>query len=138
MTSTIRNILAGFILLTASCTTPPSGSQEKTVPVIGFIDYVEDATLAQAKMGFLNALRDSGFSEETGTLNIIYRNAQGDQPTLLQAVDYIVSKGVSPDRITAKGYGEERLVNQCKNGVACTKAEHRLNRRTEFTVTGLE
>ena len=54
------------------------------------------------------------------------------------AVDYIVSKGVSPDRITAKGYGEERLVNQCKNGVACTKAEHRLNRRTEFTVTGLE
>ena len=92
MTSTIRNILAGFILLTASCTTPPSGSQEKTVPVIGFIDYVEDATLAQAKMGFLNALRDSGFSEETGTLNIIYRNAQGDQPTLLQAVDYIVSQ----------------------------------------------
>ncbi len=54
------------------------------------------------------------------------------------AVDYIVSKGISPDRITATGYGEERLINQCKDGVSCTKEEHRLNRRTEFMIKGLE
>ncbi len=54
------------------------------------------------------------------------------------AVDYIISKGISPDRITAVGYGEERLINKCKDGVPCTKEEHRLNRRTEFMIKGLE
>lgn len=50
------------------------------------------------------------------------------------AVDYIVSKGISRDRITAKGYGETKLLNKCKNGVKCTEEEHALNRRTEFKV----
>ena len=54
------------------------------------------------------------------------------------AVDYILSKGITADRITAKGYGEERLINNCKNGVRCTKEEHRMNRRTEFVILGLE
>jgi outer membrane protein OmpA-like peptidoglycan-associated protein len=50
------------------------------------------------------------------------------------AVHYIVSKGINPARITAKGYGESRLVNRCKNGVPCTEEEHQMNRRTEFKV----
>ena len=49
-------------------------------------------------------------------------------------VDYIVSKGISADRIEYKGYGETQLVNQCSNGVKCSKEEHQLNRRTEFTI----
>ncbi len=49
-------------------------------------------------------------------------------------VDYIVSKGISIDRITYKGYGETDLVNDCTNGMKCTDAEHQLNRRTEFTI----
>jgi flagellar motor protein MotB len=35
------------------------------------------------------------------------------------AVDYIVSKGVNANRITAKGYGETKLVNGCADGVQC-------------------
>lgn len=54
------------------------------------------------------------------------------------AVAYIVAHGISPDRITAKGYGESRLVNRCKNGVKCSKAEHQQNRRTEFKVIRLK
>jgi outer membrane protein OmpA-like peptidoglycan-associated protein len=50
------------------------------------------------------------------------------------AVDYIVSQGISPSRLIAKGYGETRLLNKCANGVPCTEAEHQLNRRTEFKV----
>jgi outer membrane protein OmpA-like peptidoglycan-associated protein len=50
------------------------------------------------------------------------------------AVHYIVSKGINPARITAKGYGESQLVNKCKNGVPCTEEEHQMNRRTEFKV----
>ncbi len=75
-----------FLLLACQSNTP------KDVPVIGFIDFVEDATLAQARTGFYDALKISGYSEDSNTLKIIYRNAQGDQAVLLQAVDYIISQ----------------------------------------------
>ncbi|MDD3739246.1 MAG: OmpA family protein [Lentimicrobiaceae bacterium] len=51
------------------------------------------------------------------------------------AVEYIISKGINAERITAKGYGETKLVNKCADGVPCTKEEHQMNRRTEFKVT---
>ncbi|SEQ59307.1 OmpA family protein [Neolewinella agarilytica] len=47
------------------------------------------------------------------------------------AVNYIIGKGVSRDRILARGYGETRLLNRCANGVNCSESEHRINRRTE-------
>ncbi len=53
------------------------------------------------------------------------------------AVGYILRKGISKDRIDAKGYGETRLINRCKNGVKCSDAEHRQNRRTEFKILAL-
>jgi len=49
-------------------------------------------------------------------------------------VNYLVSKGISRDRLVAKGYGETRLKNRCANGVDCTEAEHQQNRRTEFRI----
>lgn len=67
---------------------------KKDIPVIGFLDFVEDATLAQARQGFINALEEGGFSEKSKTIKIIYRNAQGDIPTLVQACDYMLSKKV--------------------------------------------
>lgn len=53
-------------------------------------------------------------------------------------VEYIISKGISPDRITSKGYGETQLVNGCSDGVYCSEVEHQLNRRTEFVITNFE
>lgn len=52
------------------------------------------------------------------------------------AVRYIVLQGIDASRISAKGYGESRLVNHCSDGVYCTPEEHQANRRTEFRVTG--
>lgn len=52
------------------------------------------------------------------------------------AVEYIISKGINAKRITAKGYGEQKLVNRCGNGVECTDEEHQQNRRTEIKITG--
>ena len=49
------------------------------------------------------------------------------------AVDYIVSQGISADRLVAKGYGETRLV--VKN--AKTEEEHQRNRRTEIKILEL-
>jgi outer membrane protein OmpA-like peptidoglycan-associated protein/tetratricopeptide (TPR) repeat protein len=50
------------------------------------------------------------------------------------AKKYLVEKGIDRGRIVAKGYGETKLVNQCKNGVKCSEEEHLLNRRTEFRI----
>jgi len=50
------------------------------------------------------------------------------------AVDYLVSRGIARDRMVAKGYGETRLVNNCGNGVPCSREQHQANRRTEVTV----
>jgi peptidoglycan-associated lipoprotein len=51
------------------------------------------------------------------------------------AVDYIISKGIPAERITAKGYGETQPVNKCTNFVECSEEEYQINRRTEFKVT---
>ena len=49
-------------------------------------------------------------------------------------VEYIISRGISPERIVSKGYGETQLVNDCGNGVKCTEEEHQQNRRTEILI----
>lgn len=52
--------------------------------------------------------------------------------------DYIISKGISPERIqSAIGYGEERLLNRCNGTVRCTEQEHFKNRRSEFIIVGM-
>ncbi len=48
------------------------------------------------------------------------------------SADYLVSLGVDRSRITAKGYGESKMVNKCFDGVECSEAAHEKNRRTEF------
>ena len=49
-------------------------------------------------------------------------------------VDYIVSQGISRKRLTANGYGESQLLNQCADDVECTDEQHQVNRRTEMKV----
>ncbi|MBW6491250.1 MAG: OmpA family protein [Lentimicrobium sp.] len=53
------------------------------------------------------------------------------------AVEYIKSRGINKDRITSKGYGEYKLVNQCSDNVQCSEVEHQKNRRTEIKISGL-
>ncbi|MEC7752855.1 OmpA family protein [Roseivirga sp. UBA1976] len=72
-------------------------------------------------------------SDDDYNLDLSQRRAQA-------AVDYIVSKGISADRLIAKGYGESQLVNGCTNERIdeCTEEEHQQNRRTEFKVIEYE
>lgn len=87
----ICGLLFFFSLL--SC----SQQKQSNIAIIGYLDLLEDETLAQARKGFFIALKENGFSDKEGTLKIIYRNAHGDQPTLLQACDYLISQ--NPDLI---------------------------------------
>lgn len=64
-------------------------------------------------------------------------NERLSQRRAQSAVDYLVSRGISSDRMVAQGYGERRLVNHCRDGVSCSRADHQANRRTEVTVLGL-
>ena len=51
-------------------------------------------------------------------------------------LEYLVQRGIAKSRLTAKGYGESQLVNQCADGVQCSEAEHQLNRRSTFVIVG--
>ncbi|MHA7057936.1 OmpA family protein [Aquimarina sp. M1] len=49
-------------------------------------------------------------------------------------MDYMISKGISAERLTSKGYGETQPVNDCGNDSNCKKSEYQLNRRSEFII----
>ncbi|MHA6281467.1 OmpA family protein [Salinimicrobium sp. CAU 1759] len=52
-------------------------------------------------------------------------------------LEYLVSQGISRDRLVPKGYGEEVPLNDCTRPNMCTEAEYARNRRSEFTeITG--
>lgn len=50
------------------------------------------------------------------------------------ATKYLVGHGIDSERIVPKGYGEEKVANECKDGVACSKEKHQENRRTEIKI----
>jgi len=85
-----------FIILFFSCNNTEKKKDDGKI-VIGFLDFIQDPTIELAKKGFFDALKIQGYSEEAGTIEIVYANAQGDIPTLNQSCDFILSK--SPDLI---------------------------------------
>lgn len=58
------------------------------------------------------------------------------------SANYIIKKGINKTRITYKGYGESRLLNNCfcegQMQSSCPEEEHAKNRRTEFIITKLK
>lgn len=74
----------------------------------------------------INSHTDSRDSDKYN-MDLSQRRAQS-------VVDYLVSKGISSNRLIAKGFGETRLKEPCPNGVKCTEDQHAKNRRTEFRV----
>lgn len=79
-----------LLIILSSCSSP----KKPGVPVVGFLDAFEDATISQARVGFTEALKANGFSEEQHNIKIEYKNAQGSIPTLTQMVNYFVSQKV--------------------------------------------
>lgn len=55
-------------------------------------------------------------------------------------VDYLIAQGIIENRLDPKGYGEEKLLNNCAcegeegPGLDCDEEQHQLNRRTTFRI----
>ncbi|HKK89449.1 MAG TPA: OmpA family protein, partial [Saprospiraceae bacterium] len=60
-------------------------------------------------------------------------NLELSQKRAQSARQFLITKGIEPNRITAVGYGESRLLTNCKCE-RCSEDEHQLNRRTTFKV----
>lgn len=45
---------------------------------------------------------------------------------------YMISKGISRDKLQAICYGESKLVNNCTDDVECSEQQHQENRRIEY------
>ena len=48
--------------------------------------------------------------------------------------NYLLGAGIDQQRIFAKGYGESKLLNGCKDNIPCSEAEHARNRRIDFKI----
>jgi len=83
-------VLFFFAIASASC----NHNTKSATPVVGFVDAFEDASIAPARTGFVDALKKNGFSEDKKNIKIEYRNAQGSIPTLTQIVNYFISEKV--------------------------------------------
>ncbi len=84
-----------FLVIAAAFFISCHSANKNNVPVVGFVDAFEDATIAPAHTGFVDALKEGGFSEDKGNIKIEYRNAQGSIPSLTQIVNYFVSQNVT-------------------------------------------
>jgi peptidoglycan-associated lipoprotein len=74
-------------------------------------------------------------SSHTDSVDTDSYNLDLSQKRAQSAVDYIITRGISPDRLVAKGYGESRPISRNTNpdGTDNTKGRDR-NRRTEFKI----
>ena len=101
----------------------------------------EDAAIQLDKV--VNILKDNpGISVEMGS----HTDSRGkdaynlslSQARAAAAVRYLVNNGIDESKLTARGYGETLLINNCSNGVKCSEADHQQNRRTALKITGIE
>lgn len=87
----LMNISLLLLLFLADGCSPKA---KNDVPVIGFVEAFEDATISQAKDGFVAALKANGFSEEQHNIKFIFSKAQGSIPTLTTIVNQLISEKV--------------------------------------------
>jgi outer membrane protein OmpA-like peptidoglycan-associated protein len=88
------------------------------------VQFLSDNTQMNLELGaHTDARASTGYN-----LKLSQRRAES-------AVNYIIRRGITKDRIKPKGYGESQLINECSDGVECPEEMHQQNRRTEFKIS---
>jgi putative ABC transport system substrate-binding protein len=92
MRITVLLVIALAVAL-VSCGKKEEKKVEKKLPVVGFVQAIEDETISDARKGFMDALKSGGFGDSAVVID--YKNAQGDAATLNQIIDQFVAKKVN-------------------------------------------
>lgn len=71
----------------------------------------------------------------TDSRNSNVYNQNLSQRRAKSTMDWLINNGIDKNRLSAKGFGETKLINECADNVNCTKEEHQLNRRSEFIIS---
>ncbi len=80
-----------------------------------------------------------GIASHTNSRGSSANNLKLSQDRAQAINNYLISKGVPAQTIISSvGYGESKLINQCKDGVFCLEFLHDQNVRTYFTVLNFE
>ncbi|MGB0432042.1 MAG: OmpA family protein, partial [Bacteroidia bacterium] len=119
------------------------------IEIEGILYDVDKADLRAASKEILDSLASSlkihyylvvELSSHTDCRGSVDYNQDLSQRRAESCVNYLISKGISRDRMVAKGYGETKLLNDCAcegeegKGLDCTDAQHQENRRTSFQI----
>ncbi len=72
-------------------------------------------------------------SRQTVKYNTVLSNKRANA-----TMAWLLKNGIERSRLTAKGYGESQLLNNCGDGVKCSEEQHQLNRRSEFIIVSME
>jgi outer membrane protein OmpA-like peptidoglycan-associated protein/tetratricopeptide (TPR) repeat protein len=135
-----KTVMADLVLECDPCAPNDLGCRLKLEPIYFDFDRYNirpDAEIELAKI--LAALRQypelvihiESHTDSRG--NDSYNEALSEKRAQ-STLEWLVSKGIDRNRLSAKGYGESQLTNQCANGVECTEEEHQLNRRSMFII----
>lgn len=107
-----------------------------------YFDFNDDKILPEAEsdLAYLKTLMDQypdlviELSSHTDSRGDNEFNMKLSQRRADSTKRWLVNEGIDSKRIKAKGYGETRLLNKCKDKVKCSEEEHQLNRRSEFKI----
>ena len=77
--------------------------------------------------------RRCAWAKWEGAEDLTRRNTTLSQRRAESAVNYLITKGIDPERLGARGYGETQPAADCACA-RCTEGEHQTNRRTTFKV----
>lgn len=74
-------------------------------------------------------------TDARGTAKFNHRLAQKRADKI---ADFLLMRGMSPERFSAIGYGEDKLLNDCSDGRSCSEEEHLQNKRVEMKITKID
>ncbi|MEM1121844.1 MAG: OmpA family protein [Bacteroidota bacterium] len=74
-------------------------------------------------------------TDARGTAKLNHRLAQRRADAILE---FLLQKGIPKEQISVVGYGEDKLLNHCGDGVRCSEAEHLQNKRVELKIIKID
>ncbi len=114
----------------------------KNFVIRDFVYYdVNSAVISpEAKITLDNMLKIISENKDSKVEIVSHTDCRGDANENLKlsqkrseaVLTYFIKSGIEKARLSSIGMGESAPLNSCTDGVSCTEAEYKMNRRTEF------